>query len=210
MRCLVFGLVFTLSAVVNSFAEDQFAPAVLIQSGEEPIDVGEYGGAAPFVRGAAPFFGDFDGDGLPDLLVGQDDQPGRLRIYRNVGTKQEPKFDGFEWFRVHGQIAELPIYGLFRPQLVDLNGYQKLDVVAATSSGMVCWYQRLTAGEFADAAILKLASGRVLDVGTNAACHAVDGDGDGDLDLFVTGFPASDVRTYELRFVENTGSSQSP
>ncbi len=40
---------------------------------------------------AAPFVVDWDGDGRLDLLVGEF-SPGGLRIYRNVGTANEPKF----------------------------------------------------------------------------------------------------------------------
>ena len=57
---------------------------------------------------AAPFFGDFDGDGLPDLLVGQFAE-GKLRIYRNVGTRKEPRFDGYEWFKAGGDFGRVPV-----------------------------------------------------------------------------------------------------
>ena len=52
-------------------------------------------GAAPIdvdVGHAAPFVGDFDGDGRPDLLVGQFGD-GKLRIYRNAGDAKAPRFD---------------------------------------------------------------------------------------------------------------------
>jgi hypothetical protein len=37
-----------------------------------------------------PAIGDVDGDGLPDLLIG--DHKGRLHVHRNIGTATEPKF----------------------------------------------------------------------------------------------------------------------
>jgi hypothetical protein len=55
---------------------------------------------------AAPIFADYDGDGLKDLLVGQFGE-GRMRIYKNVGTRNQPKFDKFEWFQAGGQIAQV-------------------------------------------------------------------------------------------------------
>jgi hypothetical protein len=53
-----------------------------------------------------PWFGDFDGDGRPDLLVGQHTyhtepgkkQEGRLRIYKNIGEKGRPRFGDPLWF----------------------------------------------------------------------------------------------------------------
>jgi hypothetical protein len=78
----------------------ELAPPVHLESGGRPIDVEREGHSAPFV-------GDFDGDGLPDLLVGQYHQ-GRLRIYRNKGTKARPKFDSYTWFMAGGKIASVP------------------------------------------------------------------------------------------------------
>ena len=70
-------------------------------AGKLPLDVLQDGHAAPFV-------GDFYGDGLPHLLVGQY-ADGKMRIYRNVGTRREPRFDGFEWFKAGGDFARVPV-----------------------------------------------------------------------------------------------------
>jgi hypothetical protein len=67
------------------------APPVQVTANGKPIDVERSGHAAPFV-------GDFYGDGKPALLVGQYDG-GKLRVYRNLGTRKEPKFGDFEWFK---------------------------------------------------------------------------------------------------------------
>jgi hypothetical protein len=56
---------------------------------------------------AAPFVGDFYGDGKPALLVGQFDG-GKLRVYRNVGTAKEPKFGAFEWFKASDALGTIP------------------------------------------------------------------------------------------------------
>ena len=56
---------------------------------------------------AAPLYTDFDGDGVPDLLVGQYSD-GKLRIYRNVGSAKEPRFDGFTWFKTGEVFGKVP------------------------------------------------------------------------------------------------------
>jgi hypothetical protein len=60
----------------------------------------------PDYDNAFPWFGDFDGDGRPDLLVGQhtyrpgpgQKKEGYLRIYRNVGEMGRPRFGDPLWF----------------------------------------------------------------------------------------------------------------
>jgi len=81
----------TLLALPLAAAEpNELAPPFKLQVAGKTLDVGGVGYAAPFV-------GDFDGDGLRDLLVGQFAE-GKLRIYRNTGTNAQPKFDKFDWF----------------------------------------------------------------------------------------------------------------
>src|SRR4051794_4666952 len=75
-------------------------PPVQIQAGGRPLDIERDGHAAPFV-------GDFFGDGSLALLVGQFHE-GRLRVYRNTGTRAAPKFEAYEWFRAGGKIALVP------------------------------------------------------------------------------------------------------
>ena len=66
----------------------------------EPLDVEQSGHAAPF-------FGDIDGDGVRDLLVGQYEE-GKLRIYRNVGKDNDPLFDSYDFLRIGGKDAIVP------------------------------------------------------------------------------------------------------
>ncbi len=60
----------------------ELAPPVRLEAAGKPIDTD--------VGHAAPFVGDFDGDGVKDLLVGQFGG-GILWIYRNEGTNSRPK-----------------------------------------------------------------------------------------------------------------------
>jgi len=50
---------------------------------------------------------DLDGDGRPDLLVGQYDG-GKLRVYRNTGTAGAPKFDTHTYFVAGGKPGRVP------------------------------------------------------------------------------------------------------
>ncbi len=60
----------------------ELAPPVRLEAAGKPIDTD--------VGHAAPFVGDFDGDGVKDLLVGQFSD-GILWIFRNEGTNDRPK-----------------------------------------------------------------------------------------------------------------------
>jgi hypothetical protein len=66
------------------------APPVRLDADGKPIDT-EEGHAAPFV-------GDFDGDGIRDLLVGQYGN-GALWVFRNTGTNEKPVLAGGVLFK---------------------------------------------------------------------------------------------------------------
>ena len=69
----------------NANGQDLAKP-VRLEAGGQPINIGGVGHSAPLLA-------DIDGDGKLHLLVGTF-SGGQLRIYRNLGTNQSPKFDG--------------------------------------------------------------------------------------------------------------------
>lgn len=95
-------LVLGLLAIAPLAAEDlsrELSEPVRIEVDGGPIDV-EIGHAAPFV-------GDFDGDGVRDLLVGQFGQ-GLLRVFRNEGTDAEPRLAAGATFQADGKDGVVP------------------------------------------------------------------------------------------------------
>jgi hypothetical protein len=75
------------------------AAPVRLTAGGQPINV-DVGHAAPFVA-------DLKGDGSRVLLVGQFGE-GKLRLYPDVGTKKEPRFEKFEWLKTGGAVCSVP------------------------------------------------------------------------------------------------------
>jgi len=94
---------FILSLGLVPFAADdpakELLPPVRLEAAGKPIDT-DIGHAAPFV-------GDFDGDGVKDLLVGQFGD-GILWIYRNVGTNERPKLAAGVKFKGGGKDGRVP------------------------------------------------------------------------------------------------------
>jgi hypothetical protein len=75
--------------VVSAGAGEELLPPVRIEAAGKPIDTD--------VGHAAPFVGDWDGDGVRDLLVGQFGD-GILWIFRNEGTNAAPRLaKGFKF-----------------------------------------------------------------------------------------------------------------
>jgi hypothetical protein len=66
-------------------------PPIPVLVGNDVLDVEHMGHAAPFVA-------DYNNDGVQDLLVGEF-YKGRLRIYENIGTNPEPRFESYRVFQ---------------------------------------------------------------------------------------------------------------
>jgi hypothetical protein len=141
----------------------------------QPIRVGPVPGQKmdfDVLQGARTTFtvADFDGDGLPDLVVG--DTYGKVRHYRNVGTRQEPRF------AAGVEIGDLKIRMV--PYAVDWDGDDRVDVIGSAASGEVVFFRNLGAGRFAAGQRLP-----VPQVPYSPVVAVTDWNGDGDADLIV-------------------------
>ncbi|RZK62520.1 MAG: T9SS type A sorting domain-containing protein [Hymenobacter sp.] len=96
-------------------------------------------------EGAAPAFGDLDGDGLPDMLVGNQGDlvngyyRASLAYYRNVGTTRRPVFrlitDDYLGLAATAALTPGSRFESLRPSLVDLNRDGALDLVYSVHLG---------------------------------------------------------------------------
>jgi hypothetical protein len=84
MTALLVSVMVTLPAAAGGSdgLSSELAQPVRIEAAGNPVDTN--------IGHAAPFVGDFDGDKVNDLLVGQFGD-GILWIYRNQGTNSQPK-----------------------------------------------------------------------------------------------------------------------
>jgi hypothetical protein len=91
MSAHVASLAAAVCLIARSAVAGDLLPPIPVPVGDEVLDVEHMGHAAPFV-------GDFNNDGVKDLLVGEF-YKGRLRIYDNVGTNTEPRFESYRVFQ---------------------------------------------------------------------------------------------------------------
>ena len=150
----------------------------------------------------APAFGDLDGDGDDDLLLGQ--WRDRIAYYRNDGRGLLSRNNILpRWALVDTAAVTLTRGRYTTPTLGDLDGDGDLDLFVGESSGALNYYRndggpgapdfQLVSDEFQD-----------IDVGRRSVPTLVDLDRDGDLDLAV----GSEISG--LRLFLNEGTRQEP
>ncbi len=151
---------------------------------------------------SAPTFGDLDGDGDLDLIVGQSN--GAFKYFLNTGTASSPVFEE----RTGG---DNPLNGVSvtvnaKPVLGDMDGDGDLDLIVTNKNGVFSYF--LNTGTAAAPTFTAQAGGAnplsAFSAGSYASPTLGDIDGDGDLDLFV----GQELGT--VRYFRNTGSAAVP
>jgi hypothetical protein len=89
----------------------------------------------PDIFGLAPTFGDLDGDGDQDMLVG--DADGRLHYFDNVAQTGQPA----DFILDQGNFAGIDVGGFAYPVLVDWDRDGLLDIISGEWSGKIKYYR---------------------------------------------------------------------
>ena len=156
----------------------------------------------------APAFGDLDGDGDLDMLLGT--WRDEIRYVRNEGSAFEPRFT-----LVDSAFVEITRGSNATPALGDLDGDGDLDLMIGESSGALNYYENVGSASDPD---FEFVSDEYegIDIGRRSFPKLLDHDGDGDLDLIV-GTESDGIRYFRNdgdrtspRFIEADGSFPAP
>jgi len=165
--------------------------------------------------GFAATFGDLDGDGDLDAMVGN--KEGQILYFENTGSVGAPAF-GIPLARPDATTSSFS--GFTKPFLADMDADGDLDLVVGDGNGSLRYFENTDivapgdvvdgSGAFTERTGDPAVGGDepdnpffAIDVGDSASPWLVDWDGDGDLDLFVGD-------KYQVHLFPNAGSAAAP
>lgn len=161
---------------------------------------------------SVPSLSDWNGDGLPDLIVGEKtaDSQGKVRVYPNLGTVAEPSFGTGFYVQAAGTdlaVAAAGCLGVF-PRLFDYDRDGLPDLVLGKADGSFQWWQNSgTTGSpvFTNGTPIEFGqpdAKEALNVGGRATFDLVDFNNDDRYDLVAGGL---DGRIHVLLNESDTG-----
>jgi len=147
---------------------------------------------------AYPIFYDLDSDGDQDILAGRDEHG--FIYYQNTGNPSNPV-----WEPNNALFEGIGIQTYWNsPDLADLNGDAKPDLVYGSAAGPLNYYINTGSLSVPVWQLNTTLFGGVLDVGGASNPCFFDFDYDGDLDLF------SGSQLGNIKYYENTGTASGP
>jgi hypothetical protein len=202
------GSAFAGEAARPNASKSAFEPPVRLKANGRVIDTGAaWGHSSPSVT-------DLNGDGKPDLVVG--DFSGKLRRYLNVGSAGAPEYVDDGLIQAGGEDAHVKIYCCVgaQPRFHDLDGDGLRDMlVNSYDPGHAYLFRGRRGDEFAARDELVDKTGKPIRSSTaqeqdhqafGSFYEAVDWDDDGDLDLLIGCFGG------DLRLRINEGAVTRP
>ncbi len=153
---------------------------------------------------AHPVLTDIDGDGLNDLIIGNDfySKPlkSKIAFFKNIGTVSKAKFhlvtDDLD------SISNLGLQGLY-PTFGDLDNDGDVDLIIGEDGGSLIFYQNIGSATVPNF-VFSQANYQSISVSSAATPQLIDVDRDGKLDLLIGN------RIGKLSYYRNTGSLNIP
>jgi len=157
--------------------------------------------------GSAPAFVDYNGDGLLDIVVGNNytfinnlTQESSLSLYENIGTATQPSYRlvdaDFATIKQYNQRRLVPTFG-------DLDNDGDQDMILGLESGELIYVANIGTATVPN--FLNISANYAgIDIGQNSTPQLVDADRDGDLDLIIG------ERNGNTNYFENTGTASAP